>query len=302
MLRRRSSPWIHRKSRLLIAGVASLGAVITAYIAIPVLFGGKVTCPVEGCDKVLESSYAELFGLPLALFGFLAYAGMIAISVAPLFINAETNLPLRKKLEEFTWPLLFLGGASMAIFSGYLMYVMAAEIKAFCIFCVVSAACSFSLLVLAFIGKEWKEISQLIFAFVIIAMVTLVGTNAAYQISNGGNTRSDIRTASAPANVVLAEHLTASNVKMYGAFWCKFCKDQKEMFGREAFSKVDYVECDPQGKNPRVEMCQAAGIQRYPTWEVNGQLSPGVFALEELAAMSGYEGDVSFGNPAPSSS
>jgi uncharacterized membrane protein len=297
MLRRRSSPWIHRKSRLLIAGVASLGAVITAYIAIPVLFGGKVTCPVAGCDKVLESSYAELFGLPLALFGFLAYVGMITIAVAPLLVNADTNLPTRKKLEEYTWPLLFLGSASMAIFSGYLMYVMVSEIKAFCIFCIVSAACSISLFLLTAIGKEWKEISQLIFAFVIIAMVTLVGTNAAYTISNGGNTRSEIRTASAPANVVLAEHLTASNVKMYGAFWCKFCKQQKEMFGREAFSKVDYVECDPAGTNPRTEMCVAAGIQSYPTWEVDGQLSPGVLALEELAAMSGYDGDRSFGNP-----
>jgi uncharacterized membrane protein/glutaredoxin len=269
MVRRRTSPWIHRKSRLLIAAIATIGAVITAYIAIPALMGGEVTCPVEGCDKVLESSYAELFGLPLALFGFLAYDAMLTMSVAPLLINAETNLPLRKKLEDLTWPLLFLGGSSMAIFSGYLMYIMVSEIKSFCIFCITSAICSFSLLVLTFIGKEWREKSQLIFSFVIIAVVTLIGTNAMYTISNGGV--NDIRTTSAPANVALAEHLTDTGAKMYGAFWCPHCKDQKELFGRQAFNKIDYVECDPAGENPRTQMCIDAGIQRYPTWEVNGK-------------------------------
>ena len=78
-------------------------ATITAYLTIEKLTGGTVVCPVTGCDKVLESPYAIVLGLPLALFGFLAYAGMGTTAIAPWLINPDSQKELRSKLENWSW-------------------------------------------------------------------------------------------------------------------------------------------------------------------------------------------------------
>lgn len=294
-------PWIHRNSRFIIAGIATVGATITAYLAIEKLTGGIVTCPVAGCDKVLESPYATVFGLPLALFGFLAYAGMGTMAIGPWLINPDSQKELRSKLENWSWLLMFVGGVSMTIFSSYLMYLMAFEIKSLCFYCIGSAICSLSLLLLALIGRDWEDIGQLVFIAIIVGMITLVGTFAVYApISNptaGKQNIYGITTTSTPAKVSLAQHLTKVGAKMYGAYWCSHCKDQKQLFGREAASKLNYIECDPKGTNPQPDLCTAAKIKGYPTWEINGKFYEGVVSLENLAKLSGYQGPSNFDNP-----
>src|SRR6266700_8112952 len=42
-----------------------------------------------------------------------------------------------------------------------------------------------------------------------------------------------------------AQCLKDRGAKMYGAWWCPHCADQKEMFGF-AFQYVNYVECSPE--------------------------------------------------------
>ena len=86
---------------------------------------------------------------------------------------------------------------------------------------------------------------------------------------------------------------------MYGAFWCPHCHDQKQLFGKEAFSQINYIECDPKGKNPQPDVCQAEGVKGYPTWKINGQSVSGTQSLEELAQMSGYQGARNFQNAKP---
>lgn len=299
-MRRRSQPWIQRKSRFIIAGIAAVGAVITAYLTIVKLSGGVAACPVSGCDKVLESPYALVFGVPLALFGFLAYSGMGAMAVGPWLINPESNKGLRSQAEDKTWLLMFVGAASMSIFSGYLMYLMVAVIQSFCFYCIGSAICSVALLVLTLIGRDWEDIGQLIFIGIIVGMVTLIGTLAVYSPINSPRAEQGsyvITTNSAPANIALAEHLTDKGIKMYGAFWCHACAKQKELFGQEAVAKLTYIECDPNGKNSQTELCQTAKIQSYPTWEVDGKFQTGVQSLQELSQLSGYNGLSNFGNP-----
>ena len=91
-----------------------------------------------------------------------------------------------------------------------------------------------------------------------------------------------------PAKLELAQCLTEKNVKMYGAFWCGACTNQKELFG-PAFKAIAYVECDERGSDAQPEVCQLEGISGYPTWEINGQKSTGVQPLESLAAKAGCE-------------
>lgn len=91
--------------------------------------------------------------------------------------------------------------------------------------------------------------------------------------------------------MALASHLKQIDAKFYGAYWCSYCKKQKELFGQEAFRQIDYVECDPAGKDARPELCQKAHIEGFPTWEIKGQLYPGMQSLQQLADISGYKDD-----------
>ncbi|PSN15099.1 hypothetical protein C7271_21160 [filamentous cyanobacterium CCP5] len=88
----------------------------------------------------------------------------------------------------------------------------------------------------------------------------------------------------------LADHLTATGAVMYGAYWCPHCEAQKELFGA-AMEAIPYVECDPEGENAQPELCQAKNIEGYPTWEIDGQLYPGVQPLGGLAKLSDFPDD-----------
>ncbi|HIK28779.1 MAG: hypothetical protein N3E45_12750 [Oscillatoriaceae bacterium SKW80] len=107
---------------------------------------------------------------------------------------------------------------------------------------------------------------------------------------------SNISSKSESAEIALARHLKSKGAKMYGAFWCRHCQMQKQLFGEEAFAIIDYIECDARGENARPQLCKAARIQGYPTWEINGKLYPGMQTLEKLADLSGYKGARQFKN------
>ena len=107
-----------------------------------------------------------------------------------------------------------------------------------------------------------------------------------------------IETTSGAAEVALAEHLNSIGAKKYGAWWCPHCHAQQTLFGQEAFDKITYVECDAEGQNPQTQVCQSKGVQSFPTWEIGGQMLPGVQSLDTLATISGYEGPRNFQNPA----
>lgn len=79
----------------------------------------------------------------------------------------------------------------------------------------------------------------------------------------------------------LAQCMTSKGVKMYGADTCPHCNAQKKSF-KGSFNYIDYIECN---ENPAA--CQEAGIEAYPTWEIDGEQTTGRKSLSELAEMSG---------------
>ncbi len=305
MKRKRSIPWIYRWSRPLMAGIASVGAAVTGYLTIVKLTGDSTACPTNGCDIVLSSPYATIFGLPLALFGFLAYASMVVFAVAPLFVNSPKQEQLRSNLENWTGLLLFAAGTAMLVFSSYLMYLLAFKIQVICVYCIGSALLSASLFTLALIGREWQDIGQLFFNGIMVGMLVLVGTTGIYASINNpalsdrstpGESGLAITTTSGAAEIALVAHLKQVGAKMYSAFWCPHCYDQKQLFGKEAFQQINYIECDPKGKNPQPDLCEAANVQSFPTWEINGKSVSGTQSLEKLAALSSYQGPRNFQN------
>ncbi|XFA72612.1 vitamin K epoxide reductase family protein [Thermosynechococcaceae cyanobacterium Okahandja] len=299
MVRRRSTPWIHRWSRGLISGIALAGMAVTAYLTIAKLTNQDVTCPTDGCDIVLNSPWATVFGIPLSLLGFVAYTGMLSLAVLPLLLNQPQQKELRKRVEGTTWTLLFIGATAMAAFSSYLMYILVTAIQASCPYCIASAIFSWAFLGLTIVGHDWGDRGQLVFTGFIVAVITLVGVFGIYNttmVRDDGGPGIPIVNTSGPAEIALARHLTQTGAVMYGAYWCSHCHDQKELFGKQAVRELTYVECDANGANPQVERCRAKGIQGYPTWEINDQLYSGTRSLTELGQLSNYRGSYSFKN------
>lgn len=94
--------------------------------------------------------------------------------------------------------------------------------------------------------------------------------------------------------MALAQHLNSIGAKVYGTYWCGACKYQRDLFGQAAYTQVQEVECDPRGKNAQPDLCRQAGVRAYPTWEINGQNYQGARSLQELAQLSGYQGNLNF--------
>ncbi|MGA1622597.1 MAG: vitamin K epoxide reductase family protein [Synechocystis sp.] len=319
MVRRRSVPWIHRYSRLMMGAIAVIGILITTYLTYVSFSGGEALCPVDpetggsSCDIVLQSAYARILGIPLSVFGLSAYIAMAIFALAPFIVNADSNKKQRTFLENLSGRFLLIGGTAMAVFSGYLMYIAFFRLQESCLYCIGSATCSLLLFILAIIGREWEEMSQVFFTTIIAGMITLVGALGIYASAEGPKVNADgkipipaivgqprppmgwpITTQSGPAEIELAEHLTAKEVLNYGAFWCPHCYEQKQLLGKEAFEKVTYIECDPAGKNPQTQACVDAGIKSFPTWEINGEMLPGVKLPAELAELTDYTGNTDF--------
>ena len=68
----------------------------------------------------------------------------------------------------------------------------------------------------------------------------------------------------------------------------------KEIFGEEASSQLNIIECAEDGKNNQSELCKAKGINLFPSWEINGRIESGVKSLAELAEWSNYKGPKDF--------
>ncbi|MTJ53531.1 vitamin K epoxide reductase family protein [Anabaena sp. UHCC 0253] len=325
MIRRRSTPWIHKWSRPLIGAIAGFGILNTGYLTYEKLTGKITVCTtpenVKSCVDVLSSPWATVLGQPLPIFGLLAYIGMFIFALAPLALNSGTNPKNQKQIENLTWWLLFMGAIAMTVFSAYLMYVLAFELQAVCVYCIASASFALTMLVLTIIGRDWEDIGQLLFTALIVAMVTLIGTLGVYagvnqsaeipESTDGKPTAItftpkvepnpafgwEITTTSGEAEIALAQHLAKVGAKEYVAYWCPHCHEQKLLFGKEAYAILNEssaVECAADSPKGKPELCKAAKIEGFPSWIINGKTYSGVQNLDELANITGYTGPKNF--------
>lgn len=84
-----------------------------------------------------------------------------------------------------------------------------------------------------------------------------------------------------------AQCLKAKGAKMYGAWWCPHCADQKEMFGY-AFQYVNYIECSPPNQRTENDTCKQAGVKNFPTWQfADGSRTEGAQPLAWLGQKTG---------------
>ncbi|MBS3149534.1 vitamin K epoxide reductase family protein [Candidatus Woesearchaeota archaeon] len=112
------------------------------------------------CDIVNKSSYAEILGIPVAIFGFIGYLLFFILSFEKIIaMKKKGNLVKEKKITKY---ILILSIVSF-IFSLYLTFLEAFVIFAWCIFCLISATFITIILILSIIlykkdGKIEKNI------------------------------------------------------------------------------------------------------------------------------------------------
>lgn len=126
-----------KKERILLQILSGLGLVVTAYLVYqhykPV---GSSVCNINdyiNCDIVNKSQYSEIFGIPVALLGFGAYAVFFITSFF--------------RFQKFLGPLLLFVGIA-AGFSLYLTYIEIAILRAICLFCVTQQILIISILII----------------------------------------------------------------------------------------------------------------------------------------------------------
>jgi hypothetical protein len=87
-----------------------------------------------------------------------------------------------------------------------------------------------------------------------------------------------------------AQCIIDSGTKMYGAWWCPHCQDQKKEFGKSwnlMESQGGYVECSTASRT-QIQVCADAGITSYPTWEFSdGTNMSGDIPLSSIAIKTG---------------
>jgi uncharacterized membrane protein len=135
-----------KKFALAAALVALVGLGDAVYLTINHYTARPVPCSiVSGCETVLTSQYATIAGIPLALFGAGAYLVAFLLALLTAFGNRKT------------WLLFGVQVLLMSAFSIWLLYLQAMVIGAFCQFCLLSAAVTFTLLIIALVSRFWRS-------------------------------------------------------------------------------------------------------------------------------------------------
>jgi uncharacterized membrane protein len=125
--------------------VGLLGLTDSIYLTIHHYNATEVPCGITGgCEQVLTSSYAEIAGIPLGVFGAIAYFTAFALAVLSAYGN------------ELTWKLFGVLATIMAAASCWFIFVQAYYIHAYCQYCLGSALTSFTLFILFVISLALK--------------------------------------------------------------------------------------------------------------------------------------------------
>jgi uncharacterized membrane protein len=126
---------------ILIALLAFFGMVDALYLSMK-RNAGPVPCHItKGCTDVLTSKYSEIAGVPLSSIGLAFYVTIFSLAVFKIFEDPEraSGLSLRA--------IFYLSGTALIV-SALLVGIQAFILKAFCEYCLVSAALVLSIFLL----------------------------------------------------------------------------------------------------------------------------------------------------------
>jgi len=121
-----TGPGTRGRFGLALTGLAVLGLAIATYLLTVRVLGEAPACgPVKGCETVAASEYAEVFGIPVALFG-------VAFSIALV----AASLTWWRRADRRALYVAYALGLAGIIAVIYLTYLELFVIEAICIWCV----------------------------------------------------------------------------------------------------------------------------------------------------------------------
>jgi uncharacterized membrane protein len=281
-------------------GLSTFGMLETGYLAYNSLSGQDVACPVSSCNTVLTSSYAMLWDtVPLSLLGCIVY-GSVAVMSGILAMNDGLEEPQLVKKG------ILLGSTLLVSSSAYLAYLLSTVFSETpCPWCMVSIGLSMgigALVVKSSCSKDLKDSvmpgAGLVFSTVFLLSLGLGNASDA----SGSITRLEyknpvVTTESSEKAISLARRLKADGAKMYGAFWCSHCYEQKQDFGAQAMKEFPYVECFPDGWSQGVSIAKICTelpggkpLNGFPTWVIGNERFEGEQSFDALeAALDEFE-------------
>jgi len=121
-----------RLNRMVIAVLALIGFFVCLYL-VSHFYGltGPLVCGVGDCGAVQASPYAQVGGIPLSLFGLGGYVLLLGAS----FLGIQPG-----RRDSRLVSMLLVGASTFGVgVSGYLTYLEAEVIHAWCQWCVISA-------------------------------------------------------------------------------------------------------------------------------------------------------------------
>lgn len=125
-----------------ILAAALIGFGVSFYLTIQHYTGGIIPCSsFSGCEKVLSSPYAKIFGVPTALLGTVYYLAIFVLGV----------LVLDRQKALWTRSIRFVATGGFA-FTCWLLFVQFVLLQTVCPYCLVSAMCSAVIFTLV-----WRE-------------------------------------------------------------------------------------------------------------------------------------------------
>jgi uncharacterized membrane protein len=138
-------------NRMGIALFALVGVLISSYMT-AYKFGllGSILCGTGGCETVQNSPWSVFLGVPVPVIGLIGYGLLFAVAL----------VGLQPRFEDDPRIALLLVGAGVtgAAFSGYLTYLEASVIHAWCRWCIVSAVLAG--LILLFALPEFRRVRR----------------------------------------------------------------------------------------------------------------------------------------------
>jgi uncharacterized membrane protein len=137
--------------RMAIAALSLVGVFVALYLTL-YKFGvfGVLRCGVGSCETVNTSRWATFLGLPVAAWGLGFYVTALAVAVVGSQDRFADSIAVSRVLVAMS--------AVGVAFSGWLTYLEAFVINAYCLYCLVSAAIVSTIFVASV--ADWWELRR----------------------------------------------------------------------------------------------------------------------------------------------